>query len=216
MRNADEELNKRLQELITQAQQTSDKATRRIALNKLITAINQSGRLSRLSKWTGVMYYEELYNEAKSEAFMEICRKIDDYNPEYPVMVWVNQLLNWRFSDLARKEQKKGITNLPKSQKSEAIPSLDELKLNIASFDNRDQDMVVLKDFIRDDPENLLKSQHIKNRPEVNFQSILLMICDSQSWKDISDSLGVPIPTASSFYQRCLNKFLRYFQNSLH
>lgn len=215
MTSADEELNKRLQELVTQAQQASVFSQRRIALNKLITAIDQSGRLSRLGKWNGVLYYDELYNEAKSETFMEICRKIDNYNPQYPVMVWANQILKWRFSDLTRKERKRGLTNLPKGQKSNTIPSLDKLELDIASSDNSDEDMVLLREFIADDPDNVLKSQHIKNRPEATFQSILLMICDSQSWNNISNSLGVPVPTASSFYQRCLTKFLPYLQNSL-
>ena len=70
-----------------------------MALNNPIGAIQGSGSLSKQTNWLGLANYQEYYNEALQQTSVEVCQKIDDYNPQYPVMAWVNKIFTWRFND---------------------------------------------------------------------------------------------------------------------
>ncbi len=96
----DNALNQQLQQLVEEVKQfsaTDDspiiRAKRRIALNRLINAIQFSGRLSKQAKWLELPNYQDYYNEALQKTLIEICEKINQYNPQYPVMAWVNQIM---------------------------------------------------------------------------------------------------------------------------
>ena len=214
--SADALLNEKLQAFVKRAQEAKDTKQKHIALTRLIAAIQGSGRLNSLRSWRGVADFEDLYNEAKSKTFIEICQKIDQYKPQYSVMAWVNKTLAWRFQDSYNDSRLKGITNIPGRQKLPFIPSLEDLNEDIrANGGSTDKEMELLKSFVEDDPENLLKAEHIKHRPQATFQKILQMICQTNNWEEISTELDVSISTASNFYQRKLRKFLPYLQKSL-
>jgi RNA polymerase sigma factor (sigma-70 family) len=214
-----------LQQLVSQAQSHPDRSTqRRIALTKLIGKIRQSQSLKRPDNRFNIPNYQDVYDEALNDACMEICRRIDSYNPEYPVMAWVNNILNYRIQDVYNKYQKRGITNLPKNQK----PRWRELdrpintddkgtsrNLEIANPAPEDDESKLIRDFITEDPDRVLATKHIKNLPEATFQKILLMICEDKTWKEIAEYFGTSISTASSFYRRTLDELLEYLQQSL-
>ena len=78
----DNALDRQLQELVEEIKQYSAsddsaiiRVKRRIALNKFVNAIRDSGRLSKQTQWSGLPNYEDYHNEALQLTFMEICSK---------------------------------------------------------------------------------------------------------------------------------------------
>jgi hypothetical protein len=162
--------------------------------------------------------YEDLYNEALQKTLIEICQKIDKYNPEHPVMAWVNYLLKKRFSDVVKKYLNQGITSVPPSSNLKArVVSLGELEYNLISEEQAMTDSQLLVQFIEDDPENLFKNEHIIGYPQASFQYIALArFVEEKTWQEISTELnGTSIQTLSSFFNRQLRKLMPYFQKYL-
>ncbi len=211
-----------LQHLITIAQSHPERSSqRRIALTKLMRAIGRSDRITKQSNWLSIPNFKDIYDEALNETLIEICRRIDNYNPQYPVMAWVNNIFNYRFQDIYHKYQKRGITNLPKQAQLQWLEinrpqsrssSQSDREINL---DEGEDDLKLLRDFVATDPDRIFATEHIQNRPDVTFQTILLMICDAKSWTEISEQFDISISTISSFYQRRLHKFLPYLQKHL-
>ena len=214
----DNTLDRQLQELVEEIKQYSAKdknvsirVKRRITLNKLINTIEASGRLSKQTQWSGLPNYEDYYNEALQLTFVEVCRKIDDYNPHYPVMAWVNKIFNWRFLDVMNREQKKGITNIPKTQNIKIVLSLDEINQE-PHIENQISELEQIKEVINADPEEYLISEHIKGKPNANLKVILILLLSGNKWKEISQHLEVQMSTVSSFYQRRMHKIIAYIK----
>ncbi|MGB3650055.1 MAG: sigma-70 family RNA polymerase sigma factor [Rivularia sp. (in: cyanobacteria)] len=211
-------LNRQLQELVEEIKQYSAnddsaiiRVKRRIALNKFVKAIVNSGRLSKQTQWLGLPNYEDYHNEALQLTLMEICSKIDEYNPQYPVMAWVNKIFHWRFIDVFHKEQKKGVTKVPKGEKISPVLSLDDINKELHGSNEISQEEII-KGIITKDPEKYLISQHLKGHPEANLKVILLFLLSGKKWKEISQELDVPLTTASSFYQRRMHKIIDYLK----
>ena len=214
----DDALNLELQQLVNEAKRypvdsenATDRAKRRIALNKLINAIRCAGRLSQQTQWLGLPNYEDYYNEALQHTFIEICQKIEQYNPQYAVMAWVNQIFGRRFYDVVIRDRRRGITLLPKNQKNTQVLSLDELNKDLP-VKNEISEQEQLKEIIENDSENFLNNEYIKEHLQASLKAILLLVLEGKQWKEISEELGVPISTASSFYQRRMHKVITYLK----
>ncbi|MEO1186680.1 MAG: sigma-70 family RNA polymerase sigma factor, partial [Cyanobacteria bacterium J06636_27] len=76
-------LNQRLILLVEEIKQysandcsTKIRVQRRIALNKFVNAVVNSGRLSKQTQWSRLPNYEDYHNEALQLTLMEICKKI--------------------------------------------------------------------------------------------------------------------------------------------
>jgi len=215
----DDALNQELQQLINEAkrypsesQNPTDRAKRRIALNKLINAIRGSGKLSKQAQWMESPNYEDYYHEALQITFGEICQKIEQYKPKYPVMAWVNVIFSRRIYDVAKKDQRRGITQLSKQQKVPLVLALDEIYKDLPIENEIYSEEQQLKEIIKNDPEKILENDYIQNYPQANLKAILLLVLEGKRWKDISEELGVPISTASSFYQRRMQKTVTYLK----
>lgn len=214
----DNALNQQLIVLVEEIKQysaNSDNATtrvkRRIALNKFVNAIRNSGRLSKQTQWLGLPNYEDYHNEALQLTLMEICNKIDEYNPQYLVMAWVNKIFHWRFIDVVNKEQKKGLTKVPKGEKISPVLSLDEINKK-PNYNREISQEEIIKEIINKDPEKYLIRQQLRGHPQANLKVILLFLLEGKKWKEISQELGVPLTTASSFYQRRMHKIIDYLK----
>ncbi|PAX53427.1 sigma-70 family RNA polymerase sigma factor [Brunnivagina elsteri] len=214
----DSALNLQLQQLVEEVNQfsaTDDspiiRAKRRIALNRLVNAIQFSGRLSKQAKWLELPNHQDYYNEALQKTLIEICERINQYNPQYPVMAWVNQIFNWRFEDVVAKEKKKGLTQVPKNQEMSAVLSLDNLQEEL-TIEDEISDEEQLKQIIEVDTENYLTNEIIQGHPQASLKAILLLLLSGKKWKEISEELGVPMTTASSFYQRRVRKIIAYIK----
>lgn len=193
------ELDERLKQLAVKARQyPSLSVERQQTLAQLVRGILTSGRLSRPYQGQFQRVYEDIYDEAKQELLLYICQKIDCYDPEKsPVMRWANFLLEKRFfveaipKVIGQKSPQRTLKELEMMNDYGDSPSLAEL----------------LKQYIETDPDDLFKKEHIENYPQANFQAIATRLLAGKTWKEISEELGIKIPTLSSFYRRGLQKF---------
>jgi DNA-directed RNA polymerase specialized sigma24 family protein len=195
-----DELDEQLKQLAKLAQQHPPLTQgRQLALTHLVQTILKSGRLCRPHQGQFLHRYEEIYEEAQQELLFYVCQKIDKYDPERAgVMAWCNFLLERRFF----------IEAIPKVLDKQGIQ-----KMTLADLDNFALPEAppvlaeVIKECIESDSENLFKNTHIENHPEANFQALSKQRLEGKSWKEISEEFGIKIPTISSFYYRCLNRF---------
>lgn len=195
-----DELDEHLQKLAISAQQHPPLTqARQVALNKLVNGILQSGRLCRPQRGQFSGVYDDIYNEAVQELLLFVCQNISRYNPERgAVMTWVNMLLERRYF----REAIPRILDQPNLEKT-TLPDLE----NVAIPAKEPTLTEIIAVGINDDPDNLVKSAHIRNHPEVTFQILALKRLADLSWKDISTEFDISIQTLSSFYYRCLDKF---------
>ena len=196
-----------LKQLAIQAQQHPVQSTqRRLALNKLVSEIMRSPNRRRRApaSWPAHLY-EDLYNQALNKTLLEICQKIDQYNPKHPVMAWVNELLGYRCLDVGREY----------NQNTPPTYSLDELKQELPDLKQLDDEDEMLAEFLKSDPENRLKI-FIKGHPEATLQVLALAIFEEgKTWKQLSIDFGIPMQTIVAFVKRNLQKLNDYFRNNL-
>lgn len=195
-----EELDEQLEQLALIAQQHPPLTPKRqLALGQLVGMILKSGRLCRPYRDQFLHRYEEIYEEARQDLLFYVCQNIDKYNPERAgVMTWCNVLLERRFfreaipKVLGKQDiQKMTLSDLDNIALPEESPSLTE----------------VIQECIALDSENLFKNSYIENNPQANFQALIQQRLEGKSWKDISQYFDIKLPTLSSFYYRCLNRF---------
>jgi uncharacterized protein YerC len=198
----DDDLDRLLQQLVFEAQQHLPQSSQRqVTLNRLWQKILKSKRLGhpQKSSWEPSLY-EDFYNEALARTALEICQKIDRYNPEHPVMAWVNFYLNIHFQKVVEEYYNHS-----------SLPSLDDLERDIP-VDETPSDAQSFRKFLKDDPEGLLKAEHLQKRADVTFQVLAIAKhVEDRTWKDISNELDISIQTLCSFFNRCLEKLLLYF-----
>jgi len=219
---SDDEIDRQLQQLVREAQNyTEGSIQRRLALNKLITAIQRSGKLSQQTRWRDLPNYEDFYNEALQQTLIEVCQNVNDYNPDYAVMAWVNQRFKWRFSDLVNKYQSRGLTKVSRDKEFPQICSLTAFKdenfcLDETCKDDNFSQEQQLQEVIESDPENILSKKKLRDYPQVNLKILLLLILKGKKWQEIATQLAIPLSTAASFYQRNLPQIIPYLQKYLH
>ncbi len=222
-------LDLQLRQLVWEAQQYPAKSgERRKVLNKLITKIQQSKKLKRFTEWQNLPEFEEIYHEAEAKTYVEICKNIDNYRPEYKVMAWVNQIFKWRFQDVLRQ-----IINRPrilsldeldscssysdKPTSKELSRAKDELKEKSIAASDDEIEVSAVRNFVTEDPEGILQNTCIGEDKNANLRTVILMRLDEKKWDDISKQLGHPISRLSELYQRSLKKrkIIDYFRKYL-
>lgn len=191
---------------------------RQQALNQLIQMIFSSKQLGHPQRglWSETVYYE-LYQEALQKTLLEICHKIESYNPEYSVMAWVNFRLKKEFINVVRDSHQKGITYSPRKAKT-GVVSLTSLE-NIESYfqvDDPVSEEQLLKQFIEDDPEEKFSQESIRGYPTLTFQRIAkARLIEEKSWEMIAQEYNISLQTLCSFFHRRLKKFIPYFRKYL-
>jgi DNA-directed RNA polymerase specialized sigma24 family protein len=214
--NLDQLLQQRAKEI---QQSPLHSAQRQLALSRLASEVLRSGRIGHPQRhlWSASLY-EDFYNDALQRTLLEICQKIDKYNPEHPFMAWVNFRLNCHFIDVVNDYVKKGITHVPKSTKTEQVAyllSLDDLDYFVP-FEETTSDEQNLQKFLESDPENLLKKHRLRERPEITFQLLAIAkFVEEQTWLEIATNLDVSVQTLCSFFNRQLKELLPYFKKYL-
>lgn len=198
----DGDLDRFLQQLAFEAKQHLQ---RQAALNRMWQRILKSKRLGHPQQgaWPPLLY-EDLYNEALSRTCLEICQKIDRYNPQHPVMAWVNFCLNIHFKRVVEDYYKHS-----------SLPSIDDLEQDIP-VDETPSDAQSLRKFLEEDPEGLLKAERLQKRPDITFQFLALAKhVEDRTWESIADEVGISAQTLSSFVERRLQKLIPYFNKYL-
>ena len=98
----------------------------------------------------------------------------------------------------------------------EAIPKIigkqNEINLESSHWENLSLSEPVslfeqVRQCIEDDPGKIFTREHIKDRPEANFQAIAIRRYSGVAWQDISTEWEIGITTLHNFYRRCLKKF---------
>ncbi|HAZ43512.1 MAG TPA: hypothetical protein DDW76_18290 [Cyanobacteria bacterium UBA11369] len=222
-----DELDKRLLELAKSAQQhPSGSQERRIALTKLVAEINrQSNRLTRpksnkLICPNSIEYPAQLFSEVFALALQKLLffiyqpdTNIDSYNPEQgTVRTWLNVKLDRRFFQEASNELL-GVKFVAGKFKTLRISKLEDLDLDVEDITSPDDSTSltqseIIKKCIEEDPEGIFRNERIGNNPRANFLAIALKRFEGNSWKEISEELGIDaLSTTSSFYSRCVKKF---------
>ncbi|MCU0538149.1 MAG: hypothetical protein MUD14_30050 [Hydrococcus sp. Prado102] len=201
----------RLKQLALEIQQLpAQSELRQHLLGELIKAIRLSRRLCRPHRTKfSPTFYELLYEEAVNETLIYVCQNIDKYDPERGTskkfITWVNFHLDKLVIDCRRK-----FGNV-ETNFSSSLTEIEKIEVPQTSFPLSD----LIRDYIEEDAENLFKLAQIEKRPEANFRAIALSRFAGKSWEEISEELGVVVPTLSSFYQRCCRKFTAKFKADL-
>lgn len=181
-------------------------------------ALWHSSKLARPQKgaWPAALY-EELHGEALQRTLLEICQKIDRYDPTRPVLAWVNFRLDKQFTEVVREFYKQGLTAAPKGTPLAVgpLPTLETLDRALTS-DSEVDDRQLLRQFLAEDPEGHLQAEHIRNRPDAHFQAIALArSVEHKTWEEIATHFGISVQTLCSFFNRRLQKLRPYFQKYL-
>lgn len=192
--------NEQLKQLATIAQQHLPLAPeRQSALTSLIHAVLHSGQLCRpqSKQFTGV--YQDIYDEAVQDLLLYVCQNIDKYKPDRgSVMAWVNVLLERRFFRDA----------IPKVIGQQQIERIAPFELDDMAFPTESPTSIdLIRECIELDRENLFRQECIEQKPDANFQTLVLQRIDGKSWKEIAAKLEINVSTLTSFYSRCLAKF---------
>ena len=184
-------------------------ALRSHALTELIRAIQLSGRLCHPHQERfSVQFYQLLYEEAVIETLTYVCLNIDKYDPNRgnkKFMNWVNFRLDKLIFDCYRK-----VNYFPNNK----LPSIRDIE-EIYQAEKQPFLSELIYQYIEEDANNVFKSTHIRNKQNANFQFIALARFSGKSWEQISEELDVTIPTLSSFFQRCCQKFASLLQKKI-
>lgn len=195
-----DDLDQQLKQLAIVAQQYAPRTPQRqLALGQLVQMILKSDRLCHPQRGKFTHRYEEIYQEARQELLCFICQHIDKYAPERgDVMAWCNVLLERRFFREA----------IPKVLDQQSIQKVSLSDLDHLALPEEPPVIAeIVKRYIESDPEDLLKSSHIKEHPEANFQALVKQRLEGKSWQEISEKFRIKVSTLSRFYQRSLSKF---------
>lgn len=164
------------------------------------------------------------YQDALQQTWLYFCRNVCEgltgqkYDPTYgTVITWLNAYLKRRLQDFYLKQNKEQATTVSlrvsqsKSGESNIIDPVD----NLAATPETPPILEELETWVKTDLSGELRSVHVKGRPDVNCQVLILRRLPPEvSWKQLSEDFGMSIPTLSSFYQRqCLPR-LRKFAES--
>ncbi|MEM8673469.1 MAG: hypothetical protein AAGF83_06305 [Cyanobacteria bacterium P01_G01_bin.67] len=183
--------------------------SRAYALTELIRAINLSGRLCRphIYKFS-LRYYEIIYEEAVSETLGYICLNIDLYDPnrgQGKFMNWVNFKLDKTVLKCHR----------IRSKHAKNVISSEQIFEQIKQPVNEPDLSQILREYLAQDPDEIFRTTHIRNKPNACFTKVALARFAGESWENISRQLDVPIPTLSSFYNRWCRRFAPLLKTEL-
>ena len=215
----EKEREKILQRLALEAQKYLPQSSQRqAAISHLVNGIVKSPKLGYPQKgcWSDG-FYTEIYHEALQKTLLEVCHRIELYNPEYPVMAWVNFRLGKEFINAVNDYRKKGITEIPKAKQKEAIclPNLDNLSEHLSVRESNGEE-ILLRQFIEQDPEKIMRAEFIKNRPAITFQVLAkAKFIEDRSWTEIAAEFKIAPTTLCSFFYRNLKKMTPYFKKYL-
>ncbi|MBD2254420.1 sigma-70 family RNA polymerase sigma factor [Nostoc parmelioides] len=169
--------------------------------------------------------YTPYYQDALQQTWLYFCRNVCEgltgqkYDPTYgTVITWLNAYLRRRLQDFYINHNKEQATTVPlrirQSKSGESSDVIDPVE-NLAATPETPPILEELEAWVERDLSGELRGTHVKGRPDVNCQVLILKRLPPEvSWKELSEQFGLAIPTLSSFYQRqCLPR-LRKFAES--
>ena len=219
------DLDRRLKQLAIEAQQHLPKSIqRRLVLNQLCVELLKPGCLIG-STIPSEFDRQEIYNEALSLTLMEVCQKIDSYDPQKSIRRWCGFILKKRQIDVVEIKRKQGMTSIPRLSKSVEPdrPRVTFLGCNdledwekLWSADETRSASMELRQLIEEDPDRMFSREHIQDRPDANLKFLAIAhIWDDRIWSDIAAELKLSVPTIYGFFKKKMPQFYPYFKEYL-
>lgn len=194
-----------LEKLIAEVKNNSEPSKKRIALNRFLQAVYQHKNYLRMPSYSQLADYEEIRHQAIQDTILVVAQKIDCYQEGKPVLPWLRGIFRNKFYDALKRNRPNKVTVL----------SLEDFDYFIAEEKQEDyrQNM---QNFLKSDPENILKNTTIRGYPHISLQKLLwLIIIEDKTWENVAKELKSNISSLSSFYQRNIQKHKAYFQHHL-
>ncbi|MBD2344138.1 RNA polymerase sigma factor [Anabaena subtropica] len=174
-------------------------------------AINSLLRVLQNSKPTGNSrdgIYEEALYKTMFNLSKTVCEKYDPHRGSF--LTWFNICLRNQYRDELRAAKRdRSRRQFVWHNDAAELDPLDQVAAPV--------DATLLLDtwesfvqWIKDDPDNLLKTCHIRNNPQVNCQLLAyLKVVSGKEEKDIATELGLPRGTISSHWERKCKSLMR-------
>ncbi|MDF5709602.1 MAG: sigma-70 family RNA polymerase sigma factor [Nostoc sp. S4] len=207
------DLNEQITCLIAQARKYSPRSPQR---QKLLTQIIH---LIQDKLWKENTPY---YQDALQQTWLYFCRNVCDgltgqvYDPtQGSVITWLNAYLKRRLQDFYLNQNREKATTVSlkvrQCKSGEIGETIDPID-NIPATPPAPPILDNLETWVKTDSDTELRSTHIKGRPDVNCQVLILKrLSPEVGWKELSQEFGLSIPTLSSFYQRqCLPRLRKF------
>lgn len=197
-------LNQQLQQLVAEACSYPAKSLmRRQKLNEIVRVVMKSGKL-----WKENTPY---YKDALQQTWLYFCRNPELYNPaSCSVITWLDNCLKWRLQDFRSLEAQEQAWTV--SASTLGIKEITDLIQNLPDEPDIPPILEETYQWVQTDPDGELASTHVKGRPDVTCQILILQRLPPETpWKTIAKEFGLPPSTAPNFYKReCLPR-LRNF-----
>lgn len=164
------------------------------------------------------------YNDALQQTWLFFCRNICEantgrqYDPERAnVITWLNVYLKRRLQDFDLQQQRENAkTEFPRTnEEGQTFDPIDNL---IAPEHSSEADsMLILKrvrEWVETDPDGFLQSVHIKNRPDVNCQVLIIRrLFEDTPWQQLVNEFNLPLSTLANFNKRkCLPRLRKFIE----
>lgn len=154
------------------------------------------------------------YEEALQDTYCFLCRRLCDlYDPtKASVTHWLNNHLKWRIHSLRQKEiqiQKRTV------QRSPQLEEDFDLIANIPAPPEPEPTLVdLIREWAEEDADGSLRAKHLKNRPDVNCQMLILRRLPPEStWSELSKEFDAAIPAIAAIYQRhCVPRLRKFIE----
>jgi hypothetical protein len=206
-------LDQQLQQLITEARcHPPGHIRRQRCLTAVIRLITHSQKL-----WREDTPY---YADALQQTWLYFCQNVceattgERYNASRSsVTTWLNCYLRWRLRDLRTQEFRRH------DRQYNRVYSTDEVGCHtwntVMDLVARPEVPPILEEtkaWVRQDLEGKLRRIHVRYRPDVTAQMLILRRLPPEiPWEQLSQEFNLPISTLSSFYQRQCVPLLRNF-----
>ncbi|MDX2243144.1 MAG: sigma-70 family RNA polymerase sigma factor [Leptolyngbyaceae cyanobacterium bins.302] len=164
-------------------------------------------------------FYTPYYPDALQQTWVYFVKNVcTTYDPNRASVVsWLNHYLRYRHLDLMRQALKQqhhevSIDAENNGENSSSLKLGDTLTRDYGSLSLLEE----VTHWIEADDNDELKHVHVKHRPDINCQTLILLRLPPETpWKDISAQYGVPIPTLNSFYRRNCIPYLQKLAASM-
>ncbi|MEG4273136.1 MULTISPECIES: sigma-70 family RNA polymerase sigma factor [unclassified Microcoleus] len=203
-------------ELVTKAcQHPPGSIQRGRFLHRLILEILKSGKLWK----EHTPYYKEALNKTWIYLSRNLCEATTakrPYDPEESLITtWLNPYLQKRLLDYRlaqQKEQQKQkprlIVSLEGEQDEENVNSIEKIPAEADSIFYVEE----VIEWIETDPNNELKSRHIRGKPQINCQVLLQRKClYGQSFKELAKEFGCAHSTLYQLFNNDCRYLLQKF-----
>ena len=190
-----DDLNLHLQILVKEAcKYSKDTRQHRQAINGLLRSLLKSGGIWRPA--VGNDNNEDIYEEALQNTLVDLVNKTlcEKYDPDRGLFLhWFNRCLMNKYRDEIRKVKGYQDRIQPVLENDEIF--IDPLNQIVSPIDATllMQIWESFKQWIIEDPDNVLKDCHIRDNPKANCQLFAeLRLIIGKEWKEIADEVGSP------------------------